>query len=300
MPTSAEAETYRAAPVERVDAGDAVVAVRRFGAGPALLLVHGFPLHGFTWRKILPALAREHTCVVVDLPGMGDSDWSDATDFNFFAHARRLKVVIDRLGLARYRAMAQDTGATIARCLGLLDGERMEGLVLLNTEIPGHRPPWIVEYQMLMRLPGTPSIFRWLLRSNAFVRSGMGFGGCFADLGLLEGDFRAAFIDPYVRSARAIDGLRRYLIGLTWEAVDSLARRHAELRMPALVVWGEDDPTFPVALARDMARQLPDCRGFATVAGTKLLLHEERPDEVCRHVLPFLRDAERGARVAGT
>ena len=39
-----------AAPVEKIDAGDATLALRRFGSGPPILLVHGFPLHGYTWR----------------------------------------------------------------------------------------------------------------------------------------------------------------------------------------------------------------------------------------------------------
>ena len=286
---------YRAAPVERVDAGDAVVACRRFGSGPALLFVHGFPLHGFTWRKVLPQLAREFTCIVVDLPGLGDSEWSERTDFEFTGHAQRLKRVIDRLGVGRYRTIAQDTGATVARCLALIDGARMDGLVMLNTEIPGHRPPWIVEYQWLMRVPGTPAFFRQLLRSSWYLRSPMGFGGCFRDLDLIDGEFRSAFVEPFIQSARRTDGLKRYLVGLHWPIVDALRTRHAEIRMPVLLVWGEDDPTFPVPLAREMTRQIPDCRGFVTVPGTKLLLHEERPDEVCRAIVPFLRGEQAAA-----
>jgi hypothetical protein len=42
--------SYAAAPVEKVGAGDATLALRRFGSGPPILLVHGFPLHGYTWR----------------------------------------------------------------------------------------------------------------------------------------------------------------------------------------------------------------------------------------------------------
>jgi pimeloyl-ACP methyl ester carboxylesterase len=294
------ADVYRAAAVEHVDAGDAVLACRRFGAGPALLLVHGFPLHGFTWRKVIARLARDFTCVTVDLAGLGDSEWSAATDFGFHAHARRLQTVADRLGLSAYAVMAQDTGATVARCLALVDGARMRGLVMLNTEIPGHRPPWIREYQALLRLPGSATVFRRLLALPGFVRSRFGFGGCFTDMRLVEGEFADAFVAPIVRSARRTDGLARYLVGLRWDVVDAFAARHADVRMPTLLVWGEDDPTFPVARARPMARQLPECRGFVAVPGTKLLLHEERPDEVCRHAVPFLQDCRDGSPAAET
>jgi pimeloyl-ACP methyl ester carboxylesterase len=60
-------------PAQRIDTPGARLPVRRFGSGPALLLVHGFPLSGFTWRKVLPELSRRYTCYVPDLRGMGES-----------------------------------------------------------------------------------------------------------------------------------------------------------------------------------------------------------------------------------
>jgi len=172
------ARWYFDAPVQEIDTGTARLPCRRFGSGPPLLFVHGFPLSGFTWRKILPALAERFTCWVPDLPGLGDSAWTDATDFSFPGQGRTLKALVDRLGLERYSVVAQDTGGTFARCLALEDGARIDKLVLINTEIPGHRPPWIPLYQLLMQIPGATIPFSLLLRSSAFLRSGMGFGGC--------------------------------------------------------------------------------------------------------------------------
>lgn len=279
---------YALSPVEKIQTGDAVLALRRYGAGPPLLLVHGFPLHGFTWRKLLPELSRHHTCLVVDLAGKGDSEWTPQTDFTWSAHARRLKKLVDHLGLESYSALAQDTGGTIARCLGFIDAGRMAKLAIINSEIPGHRPPWIPLYQKLLRLPGSTFVLLGQMRMRWWLRSGMGFGGCFSNLDLIDGEFHDHFIAPYIRSRRSADGLVRYLVGLTWDVVDSLARRHAELRMPVLLVWGQDDPTFPIALAREMAKQFPNSRGLVAIPHTKLLPHEEKPDEVTHAVLEFL------------
>ena len=282
------AEAYEAAPVERVDVGDAVLPLRRFGQGPALLFVHGFPLSGFTWRHLLPELSRHYSCLVPDLAGMGDSEWNDATDFSWDGHARRLKRIADHCGLQSYSAIAQDTGASFARCLALMDGTRVARLVMINTEIPGHRPPWIPFYQMLMRkLPGATAAFRVLLRSRTFLRSPAGFGGCFNDLDLIDGDFHAQFVAPCIASARRTDGMRRYLSDLYWETVDAFRQRHAELQMPVLLLWGEDDPTFPAPLAREMAGQIPKGR-FVGIAGARLLVHEEQPARTLEALLPFL------------
>jgi pimeloyl-ACP methyl ester carboxylesterase len=274
--------------VREVDTGTARLPYRVFGSGRALLLVHGFPLSGFTWRRVLPELSRHYTCYVPDLPGMGDSRWTDATDFSFPGQGRTLKALVDRLGLERYAVLAQDTGGTFARYLALADGARIEKLALINTEIPRHRPPWIPLYQLLMRVPGIPAALGVLLRSRAFLRSPMGFGGCFADLGLIDGDFTEHVVEPLVRSAQRRDGVRRYLIGAKWDAVDALEREHARLAMPVRLIWGADDPTFPVELARPMAKQLPDAH-LVEIPGGRLLVHEEKPAEVASAVVEFLR-----------
>jgi pimeloyl-ACP methyl ester carboxylesterase len=280
---------YRAATVERVDAGDATLPLRRFGSGPPLLLVHGFPLSGFTWRQLLPALAQRHTCLVPDLAGLGDSRWDAHTEFSWDGHARRLRRVIDHAGVSRYSILAQDTGGTIARRLALDDGARVERLVLINTEMPGHRPPWIPLYQWQMRwLPGAAAVFRRLLRADWFVKSSLAYGDCFADQALLEGEFRASFITAFAESPLLVAGMKEYLKGLYWDFVDALRQRHGELKMPVLLVWGEDDPIFPVALAREMAKQFADCRGLVAIPRAKLLVHEERPQQVAAAVLPFL------------
>ena len=277
---------FSAAP-QLVDAGTARLPVRRYGAGPALLLVHGFPLSGYTWRKLLPELSKRYTCYVPDLPGMGESQWTDATDFSFPGQGLTLKALAGSLGLQKYSVLAQDTGGTFARYLAIADHARVEKLLLINTEIPGHRPPWIPQYQLLMRLPGTLAAFSLLLRSRAFLRSGMGFGGCFCDLSLIDGEFHEHVVMPLLREPRRMQGLRSYLRGAKWPPVDALLHEHARLDMPVKLIWGADDPTFPLADVRPMVRQFSHA-SLVEIAGAKLLVHEEKPAEVARAVIGFL------------
>lgn len=44
------------------------------GQGPLVLLVHGFGQTWYEWHKIMPELARSHTVIAVDLPGLGRSE----------------------------------------------------------------------------------------------------------------------------------------------------------------------------------------------------------------------------------
>lgn len=278
------------APAQYQDVGDAEMAFWRTGSGPTLVFVHGWPLSSATWVKLVPLLADRFTCVVVDQAGAGLTRTRPGTDYNFRGQARRLNAFLAAQGIERAHVIAQDTGATIARHAAIHGDGRVASLLLTNTEIPGHRPPFIEMFQALTRLPGSVATFRLLLRSRAFAHSAMGFGGCFTDRSLLDGDFRARTIDPLVASPERVAGVQRYLAGIDWGIVDGLATEHAKLRVPVLFVWGEDDVTFPIKLARPMVGQIPDCRGIKAVGGASLLVHEEKPAAVAEHALAFYRE----------
>mgnify|MGYP000486503549 CR=1 FL=1 len=285
---SESSDFYRSAEPQLFEFSDASIAVRKFGNGPALLLIHGFPLHGATWRKILPSLSEKYSCYVVDLPGLGDSHWSEETDFSFPAHAARLSRLLDLLNIDRCHVIAQNTGATIARCLALLEKERVRSLILINTELPNHRPPWIPLHQQLLRLPGAVLNFRILLRLPLFLRSSMAFGGSFCDLDSIQGEFHRLFIRPLIKSQNKASGMVSYLKGVSWQIVDGMAYWHQAMTMPVRLVWGELDPTFPISRAAKLREQFPNCDAIVAIQNSKLLPHEERPDQTLAAIQPFL------------
>jgi pimeloyl-ACP methyl ester carboxylesterase len=281
---------YAAAAVQRHEVDDATIAVRRFGQGPALVLIHGFPTHGYTWRALLPALAEERTCFAIDLPGLGDSGWTRDTDFRFTAQARRLVALLPKLGIDRCALLAHDTGATVARLVALGDPARVEKLALINTEIPGHRPPWIRFHQRTAALPGAEASFGRLLGLRWFQRSGLALGAFYADRALFDDPTRIGpYLDPVLASRERMRGMLGYLRGIEWRVVDALREGHARIHAPTLFLWGEDDVTFPVALGERMATQLAGPTRFVRIARASLMPHEERPDEVLRELVPFLR-----------
>jgi pimeloyl-ACP methyl ester carboxylesterase len=276
-----------------VDLGHSEIAYRKVGQGPPLVLVHGYPLSGLTFRHIAPRLGARFTCYMPDLPGLGESRCTDLTDFNFAGQAETLKQFVDKLGLTSYALLGHDTGGTIARRLATTDSERVEKLVLIGTEIPEHRPPWIEFFQRLSN-PKRTGTFKFLMRSRAFRRSNAAFGGCFTDLSLIDGDFHKLFVAPLLASDEKISKQIRYLRGIDWKLVDGMKTEHARIPAPTLLIWGEDDPIFPVARARIIAEQLPNCAGLVTVPGAKLFVHEEKPDRVAELALNFLTAAGEG------
>jgi pimeloyl-ACP methyl ester carboxylesterase len=279
---------YSNARIDRYRIQDATIAVRVFGRGLALVFIHGYPLHGYTWRKLLPTLSKDFSCYVVDLPGLGDSDWSSYTDFSFTAQARRLGLLLELLNLPRYALLAHDTGATIGRLEAIAHSDRVTKLIMINTEIPGHRPPRVSLYRCVASLPGAGAIFRLLLRSPNFIRSSM--GEFYSDRNLLdEPSYLGPYVQPLINSSKRMAGALGYLRGIEWEVIDGLRQHHARIQAETLFLWGEDDRTFPVELAEEMCGQFTAPTRFIRLADSALLPHEEQPETLLTHVMPFLK-----------
>jgi pimeloyl-ACP methyl ester carboxylesterase len=269
-------------------AGDASVHWRKDGSGPAVVFLHGFPLSGRTWDAIVARLRDRFTCWAPDLIGLGRSRSAADDDYSSPGQARAFRAMLSELGVDSYALVGNDTGGWIARELALIDTPRVSRLVLTNTEIPFHRPPWIPMYQALAQVPGTGVVMRQLLRSRAFRRSPLVFGGCFHDLSHLDGAFHARFVEPLLASDPPLDGALRFLRRMKFTRLDEFKTLHGRLTMPTLFVWGANDPTFPEPRAREMAGQFPNVAGFHTIADAKLFLQEEHPETVAGLIGGFL------------
>jgi pimeloyl-ACP methyl ester carboxylesterase len=288
MAGTATPDTLQAASEQTTRVGRASVHWRREGVGPAIVFLHGFPLSGRTWDEVIVHLRDRFTCYTPDLIGLGQSISAAAGDYASPGQAGAFQGLLSALGVDSYALVGNDTGGWIARELALIDKPRVSRLVLTNTEIPGHRPPWVPMYQALAHVPGFGIVIRQLLRSAAFRRSPLVFGGCFHDLRQLEGDFHQRFVEPLLVSDARLEGTMQFLRQMKFARLDQFETLHQQLDMPTLFIWGADDPTFPEPRAREMVKQFPNVAGFHTIANAKLFFYEEHPREVADLVSRFL------------
>src|SRR5688572_17690635 len=244
-----------------LDVGHSRIPHWQLGAGPDLLFIHGWPLHAATFRDLVPRLADTFTCHVIDLPGCGRSQWSRRSRIGLLAHAASLRNVVDQLALTRYGILAHDSGAVIGRLLAAED-PRVAALVMGNSEIPGHRPRQVELLVWLTRLRLNRLFSGPVLGIRALRRSALGYKGCFHDIDHIEGEFGRLFIQPLLRSPRVAAGQERLLHGFDWGLIDNLAQVHARIRAETLLVWGTEDPHFPIEKAR---RMLPQFAGGASL-----------------------------------
>lgn len=268
--------------------GAATVHWRRDGQGPAIVFLHGFPLSGYSWHEVVLHLRDRFTCFAPDLIGLGASRSTAAEDHSSQGQSRLLRQVLDAIGVGSYALVGNDTGGWVARELALIDRGRVSHLVLTNTELPGHRPPWIPTYQALAHVPGFGRVLRRLIQVPGFLKSSLAFGGCFHDLSRIDGDFRERYVMPLVTSGDSLDSALRFLRCMDFTRLDEFRELHAELTMPTLFIWGADDPTFPEPLARKMVAQFPKAAGLHSVANARLFFYEEYPQEVAGLIERFL------------
>jgi haloalkane dehalogenase len=277
-----------AGPQRLLDVGHSRLAHWRFGQGPDLVLVHGWPLHAATFRKIVPRLAREFTCHLIDLPSVGRSKSGPDVPSGLLDHVASLRAAVDALGLSRYGFLAHDSGGYFARMVAA-DDPRVAGLVIGNSEIPGHHSAAFALVVRLARLAGGPTLLRTALRSGRVRRSSFGFRGCFKDPWTVEGEFGSLFVRPLLESTAVFEGQMRLLRHLELDLLDGLFEAHGRIKAPSLLIWGARDPFFPIAKARAMLSQFAGGAELREIPRAKLFAHEDHPEAFLEHALPFLQ-----------
>ncbi|GGF37295.1 hypothetical protein GCM10011519_08520 [Marmoricola endophyticus] len=119
-----------------VTPGGVRIATWTAGDGPPVLLLHGWPQDHHMWHAVAPDLARDHTVVLTDLRGYGESDAPPPGERSA-AYAKRAMAtdqlaVMDALGHDRFALVGHDRGARVGHRLALDAPERLTGLAVID------------------------------------------------------------------------------------------------------------------------------------------------------------------------
>jgi haloacetate dehalogenase len=106
------------------------------GQGPPLLLLHGAPQTHIAWRLVAPRLAEEHTVVVPDLRGYGDSskppDGESHANYSKRAMALDQVEVMKHFGFDRFPVVGHDRGGRVAHRMALDHPDNVTRLAVLD------------------------------------------------------------------------------------------------------------------------------------------------------------------------
>ncbi len=82
--------------------------------GPPLVLLHGLGGSLYDWRHVVDALAASRRVIALDLLGAGESSMPSTADYSVFAQARRVKGLLDALGIDRATLVGNSYGGGVA------------------------------------------------------------------------------------------------------------------------------------------------------------------------------------------
>ena len=127
--------------VRRIAVGTTHLNVASVGAGPAVLLLHGWPHTRQVWRNVMPTLAARHRVIAPDLRGIGGSD-REAGGYDAASIAADLLGLLDALDVPTTSVVALDAGVTPAAMLALTNPSRVSRLALMEGLLPGLPSPF--------------------------------------------------------------------------------------------------------------------------------------------------------------
>lgn len=246
------------------------------GEGPAVLLLHGFPTSSHLWRREVPLLSTRMRVIAPDLLGFGRSDKPLGVDLSMVAQCRYMEELLGQLGVEELAVVGHDLGGAVAQMLTLRGNVRT--LVLLDSAA---FDAWPIDGVKMLQ-SATPE-----QEAAGFVEDVVRLT---FDLGVAHRDRLdeldlSAYLEPWTadpaaffRAARAIDGA-------------GLAGRESELAaasVPTLLIWGEEDPFLPAALAERLGEVLPEST-VALLPGCSHFVTEEAGPTVDQLILGFLR-----------
>lgn len=270
-------------PEERfVDVGGLDVYVEEAGQGEPVVLLHGFCCSSFTWREVMPGLARSHRVIAPDLPGFGYTERpGDPEAYRFSGLGRTVLGLLDRLGVAHAHLIGHSYGGALALWLAERHPERVRSLALVAAATPHRlaverRRAW-ARYRPLNYL-----LLHTALLSRAAVRKSLEH--TYHDPSLVTDEL----VDAY-RDRLLVEGIENAYYGFLAPVDDPPPAVDLEaLDMPVLMLWGDDDRLIPAERAAPYVARFPQAR-MVVFDRCGHVPMEERPDEFLREVLPFLR-----------
>jgi haloacetate dehalogenase len=119
----------------RIETPAGEIFTRIGGAGPPVLLLHGFPQTHIEWRLVAPALAKKSTLVVADLRGYGQSSAPPSENGEAYSKREMAKdavAVMAKLGHSRFSVVGHDRGGRVAYRLALDNPDCVDRLVVID------------------------------------------------------------------------------------------------------------------------------------------------------------------------
>jgi haloalkane dehalogenase len=278
----------------RVARGEGSLHARDYaGAGPAFVLMHGFPDNQHIWDDLVAPLVESGRRVVTfDFMGFGASDKLAGATYSFRQQLDDLEAVVEGLGLGRIVPVAHDSSGMAALNYALAHPQGVDSVVMLNSaydEDPALVWPELITLfatpamrALAMAIAQSPEQFGWLLQwqQKQFVEA----------LPEAQRPHFSAFIGQLISDNFIVQpGAGPAFVQLAAGFFDELARNArneaalATLDIPVKLIWGQHDPYITVDVAKRRQSRLKNASLSVIPAGH--WLQADEPAQVATAML---------------
>jgi pimeloyl-ACP methyl ester carboxylesterase len=264
------------------------VAYREAGTGPGLALLHAVGLTHREWEPVVEHLAHRFRLVLPDLPGHGDSEDRPR-------HPYTPEWLVDLLAgfcadTLGPRPLVGAHGAAAELLVRAVAARRIapDRLVLMPSRLhaPPARGPSARAARLALRAAGLPGLDRAVSHGAALVvRPSVGAKLSARGEPAAADLIRHAVMDLGGNANRARTWAK---LARAWPRPDPAATRAAlgALALPVLLLWADEDPHHPLAIAEEALDLLPDGQ-LRVLPGTGFLLSYDDPVGVARELAAF-------------
>jgi pimeloyl-ACP methyl ester carboxylesterase len=283
-----------------IDVGSLRVHHTYGGHGSPVVFIHGLGSSGYMeWRQNLESLSVRHRVLAPDLPGYGRTDKPRARyTVPFFA--RFVRRYMAERNLRSAALVGASLGGRIALEVALEEPKLVRKLVLVNTLGLGR--PQVGAAQFAYGLVTIPRLgeavmnlardaLRWA--PPKMIRRVAGrYAGVSTDLEKTMDDAYLSdlremygadgFHDAYLSTVRSLISPRALFGGQ-----HDVTLRLNELNIPVQLIWGANDPLFPIAHASRAQSLIKEAR-LAIIDGAGHTPQAEKPEEFNRVLHDFL------------
>ena len=250
--------------------GDVRLAFTLKGAGPTTVLIHGWACNRRFWKEQIPALARSHRVLALDLRGHGDSEVPDH-GYTLSQLADDVHTLIGDIGLGPVTVVGHSMGGMVAQEMALSYPDDLSALVLVATTAADP------EHTLISKRIADNA--RELGFRAAFLREFPGWFSPNASRELVEWAKEQMLLTP---ERVALDLVRSY------GPVDFRGRL-AEVRVPTLVIGASGDISTTAFRSREIAALIPSAR-LVVLEGSGHFVQLERPTETNTAIQRFLSE----------
>ncbi len=228
---------------EYFEHGGARIFYTQAGQGSPLLLVHGYPLSGALFARVVNGLAQRHTVITPDLRGYGQSHAPGMTD-SVDVYAEDMLALMDKLGLRKAAIGGMSMGGPTVFSMLKKAPERFDGLVLIDTNFKKANPAEAGLWRGVAAMAeanGSEDIIPFLLPQMLTGKTRMEQK---AQVEYLTAVMKQASKEALVSGAKALAARA--------DATELLGT----IAVPTLIVVGQDDPLYAVEIAQMMQQKI--------------------------------------------